>query len=86
MDHNDAGDETPLHVERPGRSRRQAHGRHLSLRHAIVRFGATTVASYISRSDSKIRVRVPRGTAKGRVKVTVTTLICRSSPKSFLRL
>jgi hypothetical protein len=61
-------------------------GRHFSLRHAVVRFGATAVASYISRSDSKIRVRVPRGTAKGRVKVTVTTLIGRSSPESFLRL
>jgi hypothetical protein len=61
-------------------------GRHFSLRHAVVRFGGTPVTRYISRSDSTIRVRVPRGTARGRVKVTVTTLIGRSAPKAFLRL
>jgi hypothetical protein len=61
-------------------------GRHFSLRHAVVRFGATTATSYVSRSDSKIAVRVPPGTAKGWVKVTVTTLVGRSAPRSFLRL
>ncbi len=61
-------------------------GKHFSLRHAVVRFGAKTATAYLSRSDSKIRVRVPAGTAKGWVKVTVTTLIGRSAPRSFFRL
>jgi hypothetical protein len=61
-------------------------GRHFSLRHAVVRFGATTATSYVSRSDSKIVVRVPPGTARGIVNVTVTTLVGRSAPRSFLRL
>ena len=61
-------------------------GRHFSLRDAVVRFGATTATDYLSRSDSKIKVRVPPGTASGSVKVTVTTLIGRSAPRSFLRL
>ena len=61
-------------------------GKHFSLRNAVVRFGATTATDYVSRGDSKIRVRVPVGTAKAWVKVTVTTLIGRSAPKSFLRL
>ena len=61
-------------------------GKHLGRRHGIVWFGATAATAYVSRSDSKIRVRVPRGTAGGSVKVTVTTLIGRSAPKSFVRL
>ena len=61
-------------------------GRHFSLRHGIVRFGAATATDYLSRSDSKIRVRVPSGTAKGRVKVTVTTLVGRSAARCFSRL
>jgi len=61
-------------------------GRHFSLRHAVVRFGAATATSYLSRSDSRIVVRVPSGTAKGTIRVTVTTLVGRSAPKSFVRL
>lgn len=61
-------------------------GRHFSLRNAVVRFGATTARDYVSRSDSKIKVRVPRGTVSGSVRVTVTTLIGRSAPRSFFRL
>lgn len=60
-------------------------GRHLGKR-AVVRFGGKTATAYVSRSVSKIRVRVPRGTARGGVKVTVTTLVGRSAPGSFLRL
>jgi hypothetical protein len=61
-------------------------GRHFSLRDAVVRFDATTATDYVSSSDSKIKVRVPLGTASGSVKVTVTTLIGRSAPGSFFRL
>ena len=61
-------------------------GDHFSLRHSIVRFGARTATAYLSRGDSTIRVRVPGGTAQGRVKVTVTTLVGRSAPRYFSRL
>ena len=70
-------------------------GRHFSLRHAVVRrrdrgrrdaMHAATATSYLSRSDSRIVVRVPSGTAKGTIRVTVTTLVGRSAPKSFVRL
>jgi hypothetical protein len=60
-------------------------GRHFSLR-GVVRFGATTATAYLSRSPSLIKVRVPAGTAKGRVGVTVTTLVGRTAPKPFVRL
>lgn len=60
-------------------------GRHFGLRPAVVRFGQTIATGYVVRSDSRIRVRVPRGTAKGLVKVTVTTLVGRSAPKPFVR-
>ena len=60
-------------------------GKYFGLR-GIVRFGDTTVTAYVSWGVSKIKVRVPRGTARGSVKVTVTTLIGRSAPRTFLRL
>lgn len=52
----------------------------------VVRFGGKTVADYLSWSPVKIKVRVPAGTARGSVKVTVTTIIGRSAPRSFFRL
>ena len=61
-------------------------GSHFSLRNGIVRFGAKSATAYLSRSSSTIRVRVPAGTANGRVKVTVTTLVGRTSPSYFFRL
>jgi hypothetical protein len=51
-----------------------------------VRFGGTTVTDYLSWDPFKIKVRVPAGTAKGRVMVTVRTNIGRSAPMPFLRL
>jgi hypothetical protein len=60
-------------------------GRHFGKRGAV-RFGGETAGATVSWSASKIKVRVPRGTAKGPVKVTVTTLVGRSSGKPFLRL
>ena len=60
-------------------------GRHFGKR-GIVQFGGRTVTAYLSWDVSKIKLSVPRGTASGGVQVTVTTLIGRSAPKSFLRL
>ena len=59
-------------------------GRHFA--HAVVRFGRTVATTYVSRSVSKIKVRVPSGTARGRVKVTVTTPVGRTAPRYFVRL
>ena len=59
-------------------------GKHFG-RRGIVQFGGKTVTAYLSWDVSKIRVRVPRGTPRCRVEVTVTTLIGRSAPKSFFR-
>ena len=52
----------------------------------IVQFGGKTVTDYLSWDHFKIKVRVPKGTARGSVKVTVTTIIGRSAPKAFVRL
>jgi len=52
----------------------------------IVQFGGKAVTDYLSWSPFKVKVRVPAGTASGSVKVTVTTLVGRSAPRSFLRL
>jgi hypothetical protein len=60
-------------------------GRHFGKR-GVVKFGGVTVTAYVSWDVSRIKVRVPRGTARGSVKVTVTTLIGRSAPRSYLRL
>ena len=40
-------------------------GKHFGLRTAVVRFGGRDRTAYLSGSDSKIRVRVPSGTARG---------------------
>lgn len=40
----------------------------------------------MSWSATKIRVKVPKGTAKGKGKVTVKTAAGRSAAKSFKRL
>jgi hypothetical protein len=60
-------------------------GRHFGKRGAV-RFGGTTAGAPVSWSPSKIKVRVPRGTARGSLNVTVTTLIGRSAGRTFLRL
>jgi hypothetical protein len=52
----------------------------------VVQFGGKTVTDYLSWDFTKIKVRVPKGTARGSVKVTVTTIIGRSAPKAFVRL
>jgi hypothetical protein len=52
----------------------------------IVQFGGKTVTDYLSWDHFKIKVRVPKGTARGSVKVTVTTIIGRSAPRAFVRL
>lgn len=53
---------------------------------SLVRFGATTAVSYAGWSATKIKVRVPVGTARGWVKVTVRTVAGHSAAKSFRRL
>lgn len=52
----------------------------------VVKFGAATAVSYVSWSSTKIKVKVPAGTARGWVKVTVRTVAGRSAAKSFRRL
>ena len=47
---------------------------------------ATTATAVVSWSTTSIKVRVPAGTPKGRVRVTVTTTIGRSAPQYFVRL
>ena len=63
-------------------------GRHFRKyrRTGFVRFGGTVATDYLSWSDHEIRVRVPKGTAKGLLKVTVTSFIGPSAAKSFARL
>ena len=51
-----------------------------------VRFGGVPVTSYVSWSNTAIRVRVPAGTRKGTVNVTVTSIIGKSGAKKFVRL
>ena len=60
-------------------------GSHFGKRGAV-QFGGKTAGAAVNWSASKIKVRVPRGTARGSVKVTVTTLVGRSAGKTFLRL
>jgi hypothetical protein len=54
-------------------------------RGGAVRFGGKTATSYVSWSNTLIKVRVPSGTPAGRVKVTVTTVIGASAPRYFTR-
>ncbi len=51
-----------------------------------VKFGGVPVTSYLSWSNNAIKVRVPAGTRKGAVNVTVTSIIGKSGAKKFLRL
>jgi FG-GAP-like repeat/IPT/TIG domain len=53
---------------------------------SVVGFGATTAVSYAGWSATKIKVRVPPGTPKGWVKVSVRTVAGHSATKSFRRL
>jgi FG-GAP-like repeat/IPT/TIG domain len=52
----------------------------------VVKFGAVTATEYVSWRGTKIKVRVPEATPKGRVKVRVQTVAGRCTPKTFLRL
>jgi uncharacterized protein YfaP (DUF2135 family) len=52
----------------------------------VVRFGTTTASTYVSWSPTKIKVKVPSGTAQGLVKVTVRTVAGRSQAIAFRRL
>jgi hypothetical protein len=51
-----------------------------------VKFASVPVTSYLSWSNNAIKVRVPAGTRKGTVNVTVTSIIGKSGAKKFLRL
>ena len=51
-----------------------------------VMFGAKAATSYVSWTSTKIKVRVPTGTAQGLVKVAVKTVAGRSQTIAFRRL
>jgi hypothetical protein len=61
-------------------------GRHFIKRGTTVRFGSRIAGAFLSWTATHIRVKVPAGTAKGSVKVTVTTIMGRSADKAFWRL
>jgi len=51
-----------------------------------VKFAGVPVTSYLSWSNTTIKVRVPAGTRMGIVNVTVTSIVGKSGAKKFLRL
>jgi hypothetical protein len=53
---------------------------------SLIKFGSRTATRYVSWSDTRIIVRVPQGTVRGQVKVTVKTAAGTSAAKSFRRL
>jgi hypothetical protein len=53
---------------------------------STVRFGTTTASRYLSWNSTRIKLKVPAGTAKGLVHVTVKTVAGRSAPAHFRRL
>jgi len=61
-------------------------GKNFLKRGTTVRFGNQIATGVIEWTTSHIRLRVPSGTAKGSVKVSVTTIMGRSAGKAFLRL
>ncbi len=52
----------------------------------VVRFAGVAATSYLRWSDGEIKVRVPEGTPKRSVSVTVTSIVGKSRARSFLRL
>ena len=52
----------------------------------VVTFGAVPATEYVSWSGTKIKVRVPEATSKGRVQVRVRTVAGRCVARTFLRL
>jgi hypothetical protein len=58
-------------------------GRRFLKRGGTVQIGGRTATRYLSWSNTRIRVRLPGGTPKGRVTLTVTTVIGRSAPRYF---
>ncbi len=61
-------------------------GKHFLKQSTSVRFGSRTVTSFVGRSPTSIKVRVPAGTTKGRIAVTVATVVGRTAPRYFVRL
>jgi len=61
-------------------------GRHFIKRGTTVRFGSRIATTFLGWTASHIKVKVPAGTARGSVKVTVTTIMGRSAGRTFLRL
>ena len=61
-------------------------GKRFLKRGGTVEFGGKTATSVLNWSTTAIRVRVPAGTPKGRVSVTVTTIMGRSTARYFTRL
>jgi hypothetical protein len=62
-------------------------GRHFGSRRGsgCVKFGAKKVTNYVKWSATRIKVKVPKGTRKGAVKVTVTTSVGTSGARTFTR-
>jgi hypothetical protein len=61
-------------------------GRHFLKQGTSVRFGGVTVTSFVSWSTAAIKVKVPAGAPKGRIAVSVTTVLGRTAPRYFVRL
>ena len=61
-------------------------GRNFLKRGTTVRFGSQIATAFVSWTASRVKVRVPSGTARGSVKVTVTTIMGRTAGTAFLRL
>ena len=53
---------------------------------SVVKFGTRTATKFVSWSTTGIKVRVPTGTAKGIVHVTVKTPYGKSAARHFKRL
>lgn len=51
----------------------------------VVTFGSQMVTKYVTWSDTKIKVKVPKGTRKGKVKVVAKTSAGSSASKTFTR-
>jgi surface antigen len=62
-------------------------GRHFGSKRgpSVVRFGTNSATKYLSWSSTRIRVKVPHGTVKGRVKVVIRTLAGTSPSRRFTR-
>jgi hypothetical protein len=57
-----------------------------SRKSSVIKFGARPAVTYVSWSDTRIKVKIPSGTAAGTVKVTVKTAAGTSRAVNFKRL